>query len=90
MKKKLSKTFLQKPEALLESDEHKGREGGGGDHRKGREGGGGGHRKGREGGGGDHRRGADRSRTVELLIGAEQRRRKEGLSERRKSPNMQI
>ena len=84
--KKLNKTFLQKPEALPESDEQKGREGGGGDHRKGREGGGGDHRKGREGGGGDHRRGADRSRTVELLIGAEQKEKRRRAEREKKKP----
>ena len=71
--KNLNKTFLQKPEALPESDEHEGREGGGGDHRKGQ-----------EGGGGDHQRRADRSRIVELLIGAEQEKRRRAEREKKK------
>ena len=64
MKKKLNKTFLQNPEALLESDEHKGR----------------------EGGGGDHQRGVDRSRTVELLIKAEQKEKKRRAEREKKKP----
>ena len=64
MKKKLSKTFLQKPEALPESDE----------------------RKGREGGGGDHQRGADRIRTVELLIEAEQKEKRRRAEREKKRP----
>ena len=75
MKKKLNKTFLQKPEALPESYEQKGREGGGGDHRKGR-----------EGGAGDYQRGADLSRTVELLIGAEQKEKRRRAEREKKKP----
>ena len=62
--KNLNKTLLQKPEALLELDEQKGR----------------------EGGGGDHRRGAERSRTVELLIGAEQKEKRRRAEREKKKP----
>ena len=72
--KKLNKTFLQKPDVLPESDEQKGREGGGGDHRKGR------------GGGGIHRRGADRSRTIELLIGAKHKEKRRRAEREKKKP----
>ena len=39
-----------------------------------------------EGGGGDHRKGADRSRTVELLIGAEQKEKRRRAKREKKKP----
>ena len=42
--------------------------------------------KGQEGGGGDHWRGAYRSRTVELLIGAEQKEKRRRAEREKKKP----